>query len=353
MALLALLLVAMLRAGLFAAWQRSLPADAPNRFVINVQPQQAGEFRAMLAAAGVAHYDWYPMVRARLLAVNGRAVHAADYPEGRARALVEREFNVSTTPRLPVGNRIVAGHWASTVDGRGLSVEQGVAELLGWKLGDVLRFDVAGRDFSAPISSVRRLEWESLHVNFFVLAPAALLAPDTPSYIGAFRVDGASRALDAQLPRRFPDITLFDLDALLTQLHAMFARLGVAVELLFGCALASGLAVQAATLLLGRRARQREAALWRALGASGGLLRQVAIYELLLGGFVAGALAAPAAAGLARWLARQLFDFTWTPAVGWFVAGPLLGALLALAVGWSSVRAVLRTPPLQILRAPR
>ncbi len=352
-ALLALLLVAMLRAGLFAAWQRSLPADAPNRFVINVQPAQAAEFRAMLAGAGVEHYDWYPMVRARLLAVNGRAVHAADYPEGRARALVEREFNVSTTPRLPAGNRVVAGSWARTVDGDGLSVEQGLATLLRWKLGDVLRFDVAGRDFNAPITSIRRLDWESLHVNFFVLAPAALLARDTPSYIGAFRVDGASRALDAELPHRFPDITLLDLDALLAQLHAMLAQLGAAVELLFGCALAAGLAVQAATLLLGRRARQREAALWRALGASAALLRRVAVFELLLGGLAAGVLAAPAAAWLARWLARQLFDFTWTPAPVWWFAGPLLGALLALLVGWGSLRGVLRTPPLQLLRAPR
>ena len=351
LALLALLLVAMLRAGLFAAWQSSLPADAPNRFVINVQPQQAADFRAALRAAGIARFDWYPMVRARLVAVNGRPVHARDYPPGRARALVERAFNLSTAPRLPPGNRIVGGSWQPTAAGDGLSVEAGLARTLGLHLGDRLRFDSAGTTISAPITSLRALDWASLHVNFFVLAPPALLAPLSRTYIGAFRVGSGSAALDTTLPRRFPDITLINLDSWLEQLQRILARLGAAAELLFGCALAVGLTVMLATLLLGRHARRREIVLWRALGASGAQLRRVAALELLLSGLCAGLLASPAAALMARWLARRVFDFGWTPEPAWFIAGPLLGAVLALAAGWWSLRAVLRTPPMWLLRA--
>lgn len=355
LSLMALLLVGMLRSGLLAGWQASLPADAPNRFVINVQPEQGDAFRRSLRDAGIADYDWYPMVRARLVAVNGRAVFGRDYAEPRAREMVDREFNLSATSRLPANNRIVAGSWSATAQpgAHGLSVDEGIARLLGLKLGDRLGFDIAGEQVSAPITSLRKVDWGSMHANFFVLAPQDWIQRQPYTWLAAFHEPDATQPrLDVQLERRFPDITIIDLSELLAQLRELLGQIGTAVQVLFGFALATGLGVVAASLLIGRRERERETAVWRVLGAPDRLLRGVLAVELLLSGAIAGLLGA-GGAGLAAWLlARRVFEFAWTPSPWWLAAGGGAGALLALAVGWLSLRRVLRTPPLRLLRAP-
>ncbi len=353
LALMALLLVGMLRQGLLAGWQSSLPDDAPDRFVINVQPAQGDAFRAALREAGIHGFDWYPMVRARLVAVNGHAVFARDYREARARNLIEREMNLSSSARLPPGNRIVAGSWQATAGAaaRGLSVEQGIARALRLKLGDRLRFDIAGSSWSATITSLRRVDWNSMHANFFVLAPPAALRHQPYTWLAAFHQPARlGDAFDAGLQRRFPDITIIDFSALMRQLRHMLAQVGAAVQLLFGFAIGAGLVVLAASLLLGRRERERDTAVWRVLGASDRLLRRVMAAELLLTGLLAGLLGALGAEAAAWLLARRVFAFHWLPPPWWLALGALGGALLALAAGWLSLRRVLRTPALRLLR---
>ena len=353
LALMALLLVGMLRQGLLAGWQESLPADAPDRFVINVQPQQGQAFRQALQQAGIERFDWYPMVRARLVGIDGRAVFARDYHDQRARRLIEREINLSSSPRLPPGNRIVAGSWQATAaaGAQGLSVEEGIARSLGIHLGDTLRFDIAGDTLSARVTSLRKVDWNSMHANFFVLAPPAMLQRQPYTWLAAFRQPAATRpGFDAELGRRFPDITIIDFGELLRQLRELLGQVGAAVQVLFGFALGAGLAVLAASLLIGRREREHETAVWRVLGASDRMLRRVMAAELLLSGLLAGLLGS-AAAGSAAWLlARRVFDFHWLPAPWWLALGGAAGALLALAAGWLSLRRVLRTPALRLLR---
>ncbi len=354
LALMALLLVGMLRDGLLAGWEASLPANAPDRFVINVQPGQGAAFRAALAQAGIRGYDWYPMVRARLVAVNGRAVFGRDYHDQRARMLIDREFNLSTAQSLPVNNRIVAGSWAATAGpaARELSVDQGIAATLGLKLGDRLRFDIAGATLDARIGSLRKVDWASMHANFFVLAPRAMLERQPFTYLAAFHEGAqASPELDASLGRRFPDITIIDLAELLAQLRHLLAQVGTAVQWLFVFALGAGLTVLVASLFIGRREREHETALWRVLGASDALLRRVMAAELLLAGALAGLLGAGGAMAAAWLLARKVFEFAWLPSPLWLPAGMLAGALLALIVGWLSLRRVLHLPPMRLLRA--
>ncbi|MBP7958184.1 MAG: FtsX-like permease family protein, partial [Ottowia sp.] len=166
--LLALVLLVLLRTDLIASWRAATPADAPNRFVINVMPDQGEAFRATLRAAGVSRMDWYPMFRGRLVAINGRDVNPGDYAEERARHLVEREFNLSHAAEQPAHNRIAAGRWVANEAGA-ISVEQGLADTLRLKLGDTLRFDVAGTPVEARVSSLRQVDWASMHVNFFAM----------------------------------------------------------------------------------------------------------------------------------------------------------------------------------------
>ena len=353
LSMLALMLVVMLRSGLLAGWQASLPPDAPNRFVINILPQQAQGFQASLKAAGIARYDWYPMVRGRLVAVNGKAVFGRDYTSERARALIDREFNLSTTPVLPAHNRITAGTWAATAapGAGGLSVDTGIADTLGLKMGDRLSFDIAGSVVTAPITSLRKIDWGSMRVNFFVLMPRAMLAKQPVTFITAFFEPSAATNLDDRLGHAFPDITVIDLAYLLAQVRHMLEQVSTAVQFLFAFALAAGLAVLVASLLISRQEREHETTMWRVLGASTRLLRRVMAAELIFSGALAGFLGTLAAAAVAWVLARRVFDFDWTPAIWWLVAGTVAGALLALAVGWMALRHVVNAPPLRTLRA--
>ena len=199
--LLALVLLVLLRTDLISAWQRATPPDAPNRFVINIQPEQGEAFRAHLRADGVDRFDWYPMIRGRLVAVNGRPVTSADYTDDRAKRLVEREFNLSTATDLPPHNDLAGGRWQRE-EADAVSVEEGLANSLGLKLGDRMRFDIAGVLTEGRITSLRKVDWGSMRVNFFVMFPRAHL-PDVPtSYIAAFRAP-VTAGFDNALSRTF------------------------------------------------------------------------------------------------------------------------------------------------------
>ncbi|ODS93314.1 MAG: ABC transporter permease [Comamonas sp. SCN 65-56] len=347
--LLALVLLVLLRTDLIASWRQATPANAPDRFVINIQPDQTADFRAMLAGAGVTHYDWYPMFRGRLVAVNGKPVSAADYPDERAQGLVEREFNLSHSLQAPKHNAITAGRWQPGEAGA-VSVEEGLAKTLGLKLGDTLSFDIAGMASQARITSLRKVDWSSMRANFFVLYPLAEM-PDVPiTYLAAYRAPEVA-GFDNALVRQFPNVTNVDLSATLAQVQGVMAQVIGAVQFLFAFTLAAGLIVLFAAVTATREERAREFAVMRALGASGRLLRQVQRAELAGVGLLAGLLASSVALVVGALLALYVFDFTWTAPLWIPLAGSITGALLALAAGWWGLREVLRRPVVQTLRA--
>jgi len=347
--LLALALLVLLRTDLIASWRAAPPADAPNRFVINLQPDQAQPFRERLRQAGVASYDWYPMIRGRLVSVNGKPVGQDDYGDERAKRLVEREFNLSHQAQLPGHNTIVGGQWrADETDA--LSVEEGLMQTLRLKLGDRLTFDIAGRVTEGRITSVRKVDWSSMRVNFFVLFPLARMGDDLPvSYISAFRAP-ALAGFDNALARDFPNITNIDVSASIAQVQQVLDQVVRAVEFLFGFTLAAGLVVLFAAVSATRDAREREYAVMRALGAGARLLAQVQRAELLGVGALAGLLAASAAAVVGALLARYVFEFSWNASPWVPLVGAVAGALLALAAGWMGLRGVLRRPVVETLR---
>ncbi|HMT65219.1 MAG TPA: FtsX-like permease family protein [Ottowia sp.] len=347
--LLALVLLVLLRTDLIASWRAATPADAPNRFVINVMPDQGEAFRATLRAAGVSRMDWYPMFRGRLVAINGRDVNPVDYAEERARHLVDREFNLSHAAEQPAHNRIAAGRWVANEAGA-ISVEQGLADTLRLKLGDTLRFDVAGTPVEARISSLRQVDWASMHVNFFAMFPLAEM-PEVPvTWIAAYRAPGAP-GFDNALVRQFPNITNVDMEQSIAQVQRVLDQVISAIEFLFGFTLAAGLIVLFAAVSATREERAREFAIMRAVGASSALLARVQRAELLGVGLLAGALASGVALAVGWALARYAFDFNWSAPPWVPLAGSLTGALLALMAGWWSLREVLRRPVVQTLRS--
>ena len=347
--LLALALLVLLRTDLVASWRQASPQDAPDRFVINIQPDQAQAFLAHLQAAGVRTPDWYPMVRGRLVAVNDKEVRSSDYAGERARRLVDREFNLSYTAQLPAHNPLLAGRWTQG-EQDGVSVEQGIAETLGLKLGDRLRFDMGGVTHEARITSLRKVDWTSMRANFFVLFPLADMPGLPMTWLAAFRTPEGDSRFESRLVRQFPNVTSVDMRASLAQVQRVLDQVIQAVEFLFAFTLAAGVMVLLAAVGAGRQAREREYAIMRALGASRALLAQVQRTELLGVGFLAGFMASTMALAVGWALARYAFEFAWTPLWWAPLAGGGAGALLAWAAGSLSLAGVLRQPVVQTLR---
>ena len=346
--LLALVLLVLLRTDLLASWRQATPADAPNRFVINVQPDQSEAFQQALRRAGVAQYDWYPMIRGRLVAVNGKPVGAADYTDDRAQRLIEREFNLSTAVQVPAHNPVVAGRWTPNEAGA-ISMEDGIATTLGLKLGDELRFDIGGVTKDARITSLRKVDWGSMRANFFAMYPVAHLDGVAITYLAAFHAPDKA-GFDNALVQQFPNITSVDMAATLAQVQSVLDQVIKAVEFLFAFTLAAGLVVLFAAVTATREERAREYAIMRALGARASLLRQVQRAELAGVGLLAGFLASAVAMGVGWALAHYVFDFTWTASLWVPLVGSAAGAVLALLAGWWGLREVLQRPVMDTLR---
>ncbi len=346
--MLALVLLVLLRTDLVNSWRQATPADAPNRFVINIMPDQTSAFTGAIKAAGITQFDLYPMIRGRLVAINGRAVSPDDYSDERARRLIDREFNLSHSAQMPAGNLVVGGRWQAD-EAAAISVEEGIAKTLGLGLGDRLQFDMGGVLHESRITSLRKVEWGSMRANFFAMYPVARLDGLPATFLSAFTAP-VMAGFDSALVRQFPNITSVDLSSTIAQVQRVLDQVIAAVEFLFAFTLAAGLVVLFAAVTATREERAREFAIMRAVGAQASLLRQVQRIELLGVGLLAGFLASVVASVVGWALANYVFGFAWVVSLWVPLLGSLSGALLALAAGWWGLRDVLRRPVVQTLR---
>jgi putative ABC transport system permease protein len=349
--LMALLLLTVVRADLMHAWRSATPADAPNRFIINILPDQQTEIAQRLAQAGVREAHLYPMIRGRLTAVNQLAITATTYSTEDARRMADREFNLSTMKDMPPTNTVVAGQWYDDRPGQAeASVEQGLAKTLKLKLGDVLRFDIAGQTVDARITSLRKLEWGSMRANFFVIINPRAMADTPQTLMTAFKLPATRASAVNALARDFPNLTLIDVTGIIKQLQDVLDQVVAAVEFLFAFTLASGVLVLYAALMGTQDERTREGGLLRALGATRRQLAQAQWIEFALVGSLAGVLAASGAAAMGWALATYQFKFPWAFDPTVWAVGLLVGTLCAIVGGTLGLRNVLRQPPLQTLR---
>lgn len=306
--LMALLMLTLVRTDLLANWRASLPADAPNHFLINIQPGEVAGVRAFLREHGLHDAELFPMVRGRLTAINERAVGPDDYDNPRAKRLVEREFNLSWTDRLQEDNRILAGRWWNASDhGQGVaSVETGLAKELGIAMGDTLRFQIAGQELPAKVVSLRSVEWDSFRANFFVVFPSGVLDHYPATWITSFHLPAGQKPLLADLVRQYPSVTVLDVDALMSKVREIMDRVIAAVEYVFLFTLAAGLVVLYAAIQATQDERRFESAVLRTLGARRAVVRQSLLAEFATLGLLAGILAATAATVLGYVLAARV-----------------------------------------------
>lgn len=354
--LMVILLLTLVRTDLLSRWRQSLPIDAPNRFVVNVQADQVEGARAILARHSRVPPTLYPMIRGRLVAVNGAAVSGADFAArgDRARRLAEREFNLSWSATLRTGdNEIVAGRWWSSAPDAGpeISVEQGLARTLGWQLGDRIAFDIGGQRFEARIASLRQVDWESFQPNFFVLAAPGALDGYAASWITSAAVARGDSALSRELVQAYPNVSVIDIDAVVDEVRRVADQVADAVEYVFYFTLAAGVLVLLAAIGSTQDERLLEGSVMRVVGASRRQLRLAQAAEFAALGLIAGLTAAVAAGLLSGLIATRGFDLPWAP--DWRLAayGGALGMLIVTLTGLIATRRIAAMPPAQTLRA--
>ena len=349
-AIMALLMILLLRQDLLSAWQGNIPADAPNRFMINVQENQKQGIDQLLVDAGIGKPDFYPMVRGRLIDINGQAIGPNDYQDENARRLVDREFNLSYTDQLPSGNRITLGKW---IDGSvpQVSIETGIAKTLKLKLGDQLTFEVAGEKISAPITSLRKLDWGSMRVNFFVIMPASLLSQLPQSWITSYYQGPNKDDLDFRITQAYPNLTVVDVTTSLQQIQEVINKLTAALGLLFIFTIIAAILVLIAAISATQDERFRNAALLKALGASRKVLSQIATLELLLVGVISGTLAG-IAAGIAAWaLGRFVLEIEFHAFIQSILMGLAFGITACLMAGYRFQKKIQKASSIECLRA--
>ena len=348
----AILLLTLIRGDLLDAWRGRLPPDAPDRFLVNIQPEQRQPLAEFLERNGVKRLQSFPMVRARLVAISGKPVGAEDYSDERAKRQIEREFNLTYLSELPSDNKITEGAWFGPEDlERGaVSVEHWIAERFGIRPGDALEFLSAGRSFSAPVTSVRKLDWDSMRPNFFFITTPALLEDFPASYIASFHAPAGDALLTLRLSQAFPNLTVIDVSVILRQVQMVMDQLIGAVQLVFLFALGAGVLVLYAALLATQDERTHEAAVMRALGASRAQVLAAQRAEFAVLGAIAGLLGSLGATAIGWTLATRVFqlDFIWN---GWiWLAGPALGLACIVLNAWAGARAALSRPPMAALR---
>jgi putative ABC transport system permease protein len=349
--IMALLLLALVRVDLLDAWQRTLPEDAPNHFLINVQPDEVAGLQEVFAEQGYPPPTLYPMIRGRLVQIGERSIVPEDYVEPRAQRLLQREFNLSWGTELGADNVVVAGEWApQDPAAAGFSVETGLAETLGIALGDRLIFEVAGERIDAEVTSLRTVEWDSFNVNFFVVAPPSVLQDYPATWITSFHLPEAGTELLTETVRRYPSVTVLDIRALMEQVRTIMDRANLAVEFVFLFTLAAGLTVLFAAIQSTREERLREGAVLRTLGARRGQVLRGILAEFGLLGALAGLLAATAASAVGYVVAIELFQLDYGLNAWVWVVGVLAGGLGIGLAGALATRSVLAHPPLAVLR---
>ena len=352
LALMAMAVIALVRGDLLTTWQTQLPADAPNHFVVNLQPERVAAFRDFLDRHQIASAQLYPMVRGRLVQINDDELGSRIQPGDRGAGAVNRELNLTWSDTLQADNVIVEGRWwQAGDDGKHLvSMEAELAQRLGVKLGDTLHFSFGEQQLSAEVISLRTVKWDSFRPNFFMIFPPGVIEHLPAMYMTSFYLDPTRDRSLAEMVREFPSLTVVDLEQLMAQVRRILNQVTLAVEYVLIFVLLAGFAVLYAALQASLDERLYEGALLRTLGASRQQLRNGHLAEYALLGLLAGLLAAGGTELIAYLLYSRVFQLDYSLKWILWLSLPALGALLIGSAGYLGTRHVVNRSPLVVLR---
>jgi putative ABC transport system permease protein len=347
-----LLLLAVVRNDLLNDWRRSLPEDTPNFFFINIPPDEHAQFTTFLEERGAKHARARPMVRARMTHINGKSIEDIKFNTRRGREFANRDQNITWAEVLGDDNMITAGKWFTPEDfGKPLvSVSTEYMEEMNLKLGDELQFDVAGETHAAKISSVRDVKWDSFQPNFFLMFAPGLLEGSQGTWMTAAHLQTRNPKTIADLVRRFPSVSVFNVDDLLNQVRSVIDKAVAAVQSVFVFTLLAGLVVLIAAVQASREERRYESAMLRTLGANRSTVLKGLLSEFATLGVLSGALAAAGASIAGVYIAKQVLQIPYTADPWVWFYGLAGGGLLVCLAGWIATRSVVNQPPVLTLR---
>ncbi|MGH8239615.1 MAG: ABC transporter permease, partial [Steroidobacteraceae bacterium] len=347
-----LLLLGLVRNDLANDWRLSLPPNLPNYFFVNIPSAERQAFLDALVQRGGTASRVLPMIRGRMIAINGHGVESLRF-RGEGEDNAAREQNLSWAAELGPDNRIVEGKWWGPQDaGKPLvSLATEFQESLGVKLGDSLTFDIAGERFEVRIASFRKVKWDSFQPNFFIVFAPGVLDKIAGTYMTSVHFDGGQARSLASLARQFPSVSIFDIQDLLERVRSVFDKAVLAVQSVFFFTLFAGLTVMMAAVQASRDERRYESAMLRTLGASRNTVLQGVLAEFTTLGLLAGLLAAAGASVAGYFVATRVLDLKYGLDGTVWLTGTLGGALLVALSGWLATRSVINHPPITTLRA--
>jgi putative ABC transport system permease protein len=347
-----LLMLGIVRNHVEDSWRRSLPEDLPNYFFVNIPPDERAQFIDFLQARGAQTSRVLPMIRGRLTAINDRPVEGSQ-SAGDGENFAAREQNLTWTAELGADNSVVAGRWWTREDfGKPLvSLATEFQESLHVRVGDGLTFDIGGESVSATVASIRKVKWDSFQPNFFIVFAPGVIDNTAGTYMTSayFRPAGANAL--AQLARRFPSVSIFDIDDLLARVRSVVDKAVFAVQSVFVFTVFAGLTVLLAAVQSSRDERRFESAMLRTLGASRKVVLQGVLAEFTVLGLLSGLLASVGASIAGYFVATRVLalPYGFDPSV--WALGLIGGAVLVVLSGWLATRSVVNQPPLATLRA--
>jgi putative ABC transport system permease protein len=351
--LMALILLALVRNDLLQNWQASLPEDAPNRFIINIQQDQIEGIKTFFAESGLHDAGVHPMVKGRLMEVNGVPMVTSKYTDEQSRRLAEREFNLSWAADMQVDNELVGGRWWTVAEhGQPLiSLEEGLAKKLGLKVGDKLVYDIAGTRVDLTVSSLRKVDWDTMRANFFAVTPPGVLEGFAASYITSFHLPLGQDVMLNQLVKRYTNLTVLDIAELMMQVRGIMHKMTYAIEYVFSFSLIAGLAVLYAALVATREERIREVTLLRVLGASRRQVLASMLTEFAAIGGLAAIIATLVASALAYYVSANLLDIPYQFNPRLALLSFIGAAVLVPLAAWLGLRGFLNRPPRTLLHS--
>jgi len=347
-----LLLLAVVRNDLLNDWRRSLPADTPNFFFINIPPDEHQAFTTFLEERGAQHARARPMVRARMTHINGKPIDGIKFATRRGREFANRDQNITWAETLGNDNTITAGHWFTPEEFSKplVSVSTEYMEEMSLKLGDELQFDIAGETRAARISSVRDVKWDSFQPNFFLMFAPGLLEGSQGTWMTAVHLATSNPKTISDLVRRFPSVSVFNVDDLLRQVRAVIDKAVAAVQSVFLFTLLAGLVVLVAAVQASREERRYESAILRTLGAQRSTVLKGLLAEFAALGVLSGALAAAGASIAGVYIATRVLQIPYSADPWVWIYGLAGGGLLVCFAGWLATRSVVNQPPVLTLR---
>ncbi|NKB63944.1 MAG: FtsX-like permease family protein [Gammaproteobacteria bacterium] len=348
----ALALLGIIRSDIFNAWQKNVPTDAPNVFMMNIKSVDRTLLTNLLVENHIPEPELFAIIRGRIASINGKPIvnrpidsNASDQKKSK-RERMSHDFNLTELDVLPAENVVVEGSWFdSTTNTKGFSVEHEIAEELGLKLGDELAMNIAGKLYEAEITSLRSVKWENMKPNFYIIASPGTLDDAPRNYITGIYSAAETDSLIHQVNKALPNVAAIDIRMILTRFRTLVNQGGQAVSVILLFTMAATLLVLVGVLQGQKNARRQEIALLKSMGANGTFVRKSILTEFAMIGSLAGFVGGGLAIFCASMLARRVFQLPLDAQWDWLFLSIILGMVIVAATGYISTRRLLTELP--------